>query len=298
MAREVQRPGARALGRPYLRQRADARAPVAPVARLSRHLGPRAVSVALGGWAELAGGAAADAGMVPGVRVPDGTVGAKLRLEPAHAFAAVAHRRRPATARAGWPERGPRFIPGRAATQGGPAEAAVVDGSAPSAPAARPPAWAAQRRPHSLALPRRLTTGTALAGDDLHVERALAGSGPEAQFHRSRPPSGGRLRAPRQRARPLGLGGTVRVPWGRPAAHGGRRPRRRAIRAPSVVARRPGMGPGLHLRLRGSRPWRVSRPRLAGRRRPWPHGSVARAAHAPAVHGCHGDDHAGPETTP
>src|SRR5438552_19099955 len=87
--------------------------------------------------------------MVPGVRVPDGTVGAQLRLEPAHAFAAVAHRRRPATARAGWPERGPRFIPGRAATQGGPAEAAVIDGSAPSAPAARPSAWAAQRRPRS-----------------------------------------------------------------------------------------------------------------------------------------------------
>src|SRR6266571_5277711 len=112
--------------------------------------------------------------MAPGVRAPDGTVGAKLRLEPARAFAAVAHRGRPA-------------------------EAAVVDGSAPSAPAARPPARAAQRRPHSLALPRRLTTSAALAGDDLHVERALAGSGPEAQFHRSRPPDGGRLRAPRRR---------------------------------------------------------------------------------------------------
>src|SRR5437762_1762332 len=58
------------------------------------------------------------------------------------------------------------------------------------------------------------------------------------------------------------------------------------------------MGPGLHRRLRGSRPWRVSPPRLAGRRRPWPHGSVARAAHAPAVHGCHGDDRSGLETTP
>src|SRR5437773_2096753 len=236
--------------------------------------------------------------MVLGVRAPDGTVGAELRLEPACAFAAVAHRRRPATAGAGWPERGPRFIPGRAATRGGPAKAAVVDGGAPSGSASRPPARAAQRGPHSLALPRRFTTSTALVRDDLHVERALAGSGPAAQFHRSRPPSGGRLRAPRQRARPLGLGGTVRVPWGRPAAHGGRRPRRRAIRAPSVVARRPGVGPGLHRRIRGSRPWRVLRPRLAGRRRPWPHGSVARTAHAPAVHGCHGDDRPGLETTP
>src|SRR5438128_1124506 len=127
--------------------------------------------------------------MAPGVRAPDGTVGAELRLEPAHAFAAVAHRRRPATAGAGLLERSPRFIPGRAATQGSPAEAAVV-------------------------------------------------------------------------------------------------------------ARHPGMGPDPHRRLRGSRPRRVLRPRLAGRRRPWPYSSAARAAHASTVHGCHGDDHAGPETTP
>src|SRR2546428_13794371 len=105
--------------------------------------------------------------MAPGVRAPDGTVGAKLRLEPAHAFAAVAHRRRPATSGAGWPERGPRFIPGRAATQGGPAEAAVADSSAPSGSAARPPARAAQRRAHSPAPPPHLTNRNALAPDDL-----------------------------------------------------------------------------------------------------------------------------------
>src|SRR5438874_7213372 len=138
--------------------------------------------------------------MALGVRAPDGTVGAELLLEPAHAFAAVAHRRRPATAGAGLPERSPRFIPGRAAQQGGPAEAAVVDSSAASGSAARPTAWAAQRGTHSLALPRRLTTRTALGRDDFHVERALAGSGPAARFHRNRPPSGGRLRAPRRRA--------------------------------------------------------------------------------------------------
>src|SRR5205823_970003 len=115
--------------------------------------------------------------MALGVRAPDGTVGAKLLLEPAHAFAAVAHRRRPATAGAGLPERSPRFIPGRTAQQGGPAEAAAVDCSAPSGSAARPTAWAAQRGPDSLALPRRLTTSTALVRDELHVERALAGSG-------------------------------------------------------------------------------------------------------------------------
>src|SRR3989454_7288813 len=99
--------------------------------------------------------------MAPGVRAPDGTVGAKLRLEAAHAFAAVAHRRRRATGGAGWPERGPRFIPGRAATQGGPAEAAVADSSASSGLAARPTAWAAQRGPHSPALPRHPKTSTA-----------------------------------------------------------------------------------------------------------------------------------------
>src|SRR5438046_10405818 len=115
--------------------------------------------------------------MALGVRAPDGAVGAKLRLEPAHAFAAVAHRRRPATAGAGLPERSPRFIPGRAAQQGGPAEAAVVDGSAPSGSATRPTAWAAQRGPHSLALPRRPTHSTALVRDDLHLDRARGGSG-------------------------------------------------------------------------------------------------------------------------
>src|SRR5438552_7195688 len=236
--------------------------------------------------------------MAPGVRAPDGTVGAKLGLEPAHAFAAVAHRRRPATAGAGWPERGPRFIPGLAAQQSGPAEAAVADGSAPSGSASRPPARAAQRGPHSLALPRRFTTSTALARDDLHVERALAGSGPAAQFDRSRPPDGGRLCAPRRRARPLGPGGAVRVLWCRTVAHGGRRPRRRAIRAPSLVARLPGMEPDRHRRLCGARPWRASRPRLAGRRSPWPWRPSARAAHARAEHGRHGDDHPRPETTP
>src|SRR5207245_11352421 len=76
------------------------------------------------------------------------------------------------------------------------------------------------------------------------------------------------------------------------------RPRRRAIRAPSVVARRPGMEPDPHRRLCGSRPWRASRPRLAGRRSPWPRRPAARAAHARAEHGRHGDDHPRPETTP
>src|SRR5437762_215096 len=43
------------------------------------------------------------------------------------------------------------------------------------------------------------------------------------------------------------------------------------------------MEPDPHRRLRGSRPWRVSRPRLAGRRSPWPRRPAARATHSPAV---------------
>src|SRR2546422_4478555 len=96
--------------------------------------------------------------MAPGVRAPDGTVGAKLRLEPAHAFAAVAHWRRPATSGAGWPERGPRFIPGRAATQGGPAEAAGAHRNAPSGSAGPPTARAAPKRPPFPAPARPLQT--------------------------------------------------------------------------------------------------------------------------------------------
>src|SRR2546423_12704018 len=96
--------------------------------------------------------------MAPGVRAPDGTVGAELRLEPAHALAAVAHRRRPATAGAGWSERGPRFIPGRAATQGGPAEAAVFCGRGPSWSAARPPPPGGPKRAPPPAPPPRPPT--------------------------------------------------------------------------------------------------------------------------------------------
>src|SRR2546430_67754 len=205
--------------------------------------------------------------MAPGVRDPDRTVGLRLFLEPAHASVAVAHRRRPDAADTGLPERGPRFIPGRAAPQGGPAEAAVVDGSAPSAPAPPTPARAAQRGSHSLALPRHLTTSAALARDDLYVERAVARPGPTAQLIRSHPPGGGLLCAPRRRARPLGLGGAVWVLRGRSSAFRGRRPQRRTIGAAAAVARRPGVGPGPHRRLRVARPWRASRPRLASRRR-------------------------------
>src|SRR2546425_9786701 len=121
--------------------------------------------------------------MAPGVRAPDGAVGAKLHLEPAHAFAAVAHRRRPVTAGAGLLERGPRFIPGRAVPQGGPAEAAVFYSRAPSASAAPPPARAAPKGAHPPAPPPPPTPRTPLAPNHPPLERAVAGSGPPAPLH-------------------------------------------------------------------------------------------------------------------
>src|SRR2546426_6677218 len=103
--------------------------------------------------------------MVSDDRDPDGTGRVERRLEPAQALAAAARERRPAAAGAGLPERVPRLVPRRAAQRGGEARTADGDGSAPSAPAARPPKGAAQRGPHTLARPRHATTGAALAQD-------------------------------------------------------------------------------------------------------------------------------------
>src|SRR5205807_9431358 len=65
VAREVQRAGPRALGGPYLRQRADARPRVAPSARVPRRVGRRAVSVAVRARAQPARLAPAAAGVAP-----------------------------------------------------------------------------------------------------------------------------------------------------------------------------------------------------------------------------------------
>src|SRR5439155_17940682 len=112
------------------------RAPLAPGARLSRHLGRRAVSVSLRARPEPARFAAPDAGMVSGDRDPDGTVDGGPGLEPAHVPATATRRRRPAAAGAGLPQRGPCVVQRCAAPQFGPAEAAVAHSSAPPAPAA------------------------------------------------------------------------------------------------------------------------------------------------------------------
>src|SRR5439155_13675372 len=163
VAQEIQWLRARALGRPYLRQRAGPRAPVAPSARLSRHLGRRAVPVPVRARPEPARGAAADAGMVSPDRDPGGAVNGEPGLEPAPAPAAAARRRRPAVVGAGLPERGPRFFQRGAAPQFGPAEASVVDGGALPAPATGAPAWPARVRSDALAEAGRAWAGVALA---------------------------------------------------------------------------------------------------------------------------------------
>src|SRR5207244_7530080 len=76
-AREVERGGRRALGGPYLRQRADARPRMAPSARVPRRVGRRAVSVAVRARAQPARLAPADAGVAP----DDGDTGGNRRLE-------------------------------------------------------------------------------------------------------------------------------------------------------------------------------------------------------------------------
>src|SRR2546429_9616862 len=63
VAREVQRPGAPALGGPDLRQRADPRARLAPAARVPRCVGPRPLPLAVPTRAQPAPIASANAGI-------------------------------------------------------------------------------------------------------------------------------------------------------------------------------------------------------------------------------------------
>src|SRR5947208_12747984 len=80
VAREVQRPRARALDRSHLWQRPDRCTPVAPGARLPRHLGRRALSVPLRPRPEPARLAPTDAGRLPDHRPPARIVGGELLL--------------------------------------------------------------------------------------------------------------------------------------------------------------------------------------------------------------------------
>src|SRR5438552_12493183 len=123
VAREVQRPRARALDRSHLWQRPDRCTPVAPGARLPRHLGRRALSVPLRARPEPARLAATDAGMVSDDRHPAGIVGVELRLEPNQALAARAGHRGPAATDAGLRECLARVLPGYAEPPWGPAGA-------------------------------------------------------------------------------------------------------------------------------------------------------------------------------
>ena len=170
VAREIQRLGPHPLGRPHLRERAHPRARLAPGAHLPRCLGRCGVSVALPARAEPPRLAVADARVVSDDRDPGRAGSFEHPLEPAEARPPVVARRRAAAHRSSLSERGPRCIPERAGPRRGRADAAAVDGGAPSAPAARPPARAARRGPHALAPPRHAATGTALARDDLDLE--------------------------------------------------------------------------------------------------------------------------------
>src|SRR2546425_216431 len=138
--------------------------------------------------------------MVSGDRDPDGTVDVEPGLEPAHVPATAAHRRRPAAAGAGLPQRGPCVVQRRAAPQCGSAEAARAHSSAPPAPAAGAPAWPAAVRPGALAAGVAGARG-AVAEDGRPLERALAGSRPETPAARSGP-QGRRRRPHRPDGRP------------------------------------------------------------------------------------------------
>src|SRR5436309_4243800 len=296
VAREIQRLGPHPLGRPHLRERAHPRARLAPGAHLPRCLGRRGVSVPLPARAEPPRLAVADARVASDDCDPGRAGSVEHPLEPAEARRPVVAGRHAAAHRSRLSERVPRFIP--PSPRRGRADAAAVDGGAPSAPAARPPARAARRGPHALAPTWRAATGTALARDDVGLERALAGSGGAAQIDRSHPPGAGRLRPARQRARPLGPGDAGRVFRGRPAAHDGGRARQRASARPApLVARRPAARTRPRARLLVGRPRSGVRPCLAGRRGSRPRRPAPRPAHTPAVHGLHGNDHRGPETT-
>src|SRR5437660_345999 len=290
VAREVQRAGPRALGGPYLRQRADARPRMAPSARVPRRVGRRAVSVAVRARAQPARLAPADAGVAP----DDGDPGGNRRLErgleavPARATTAVVCRR--SAHRAGLAERGSRPLRGRAGALVGPAAASAPDRRAALDAAPRPPARAAQRRPNAVATARHATAGAALAGHRVHLERAVAGAGATAPRHGSGPASGRRERAARRATRTLGSRGPGRVLRRRPLADGRRSAcRREAAHSPAVVAGRARAGPAPDALLRWARARCGARPRLGRRRSPRTRRPAVRLAHPGAMRRC--DDH-------
>src|SRR5947199_192808 len=190
VAREIQRPGARALGRPHLWRRADVHARVASPAGLSRRLGRRAVSVALPTQLQSVGFAPPDAGMASHDGEPRGDRGAERRLEAVHARGAAVGSRHRAAGRAGVAQRAPRQISRPPRRLGGPAAAPAAHGRAPPGPAARSAAGPPQRGPHTLAAAWHAAANAALARHDLHLDRALAGPGPAVAHNGGGPPGG------------------------------------------------------------------------------------------------------------
>src|SRR5881296_3809667 len=294
VAREIQRPGARALGRPHLWRRADVHARVASPAGLSRRLGRRAVSVALPTQLQSVGFAPADAGMASHDGEPRGDRGAERRLEAVHARGAAVGSRHRAAGRAGVAQRAPRQISRPPRRLGGPAAAPAAHGRAPPGPAARSAAGPPQRGPHTLAAAWHAAANAALARHDLHLDRALAGPGPAVAHNGGGPPGGRRVRATWRPAHSLGSRGPGRLVRRRPAAHGsgGARWREAADSAP-LVARPAAAGTAADALLRRAHARGGARSRLGSRcgrraRRP-----AVRMAHPGANHGCHGHDPGG-----
>src|SRR6266550_5066719 len=142
MAREIQRPGPRALGGSHVRLRPHAPPRLAPTPYLPWRVGRRTIPIALRARAEPARLLAADAR----VASDDGDAGGDGRLErrlPTVETGAAALRWRACPAACtGVCERGPRALPGSAARRA-PARAAALDGRTPppatTGPTPRPP---------------------------------------------------------------------------------------------------------------------------------------------------------------
>src|SRR5213595_660359 len=294
VAREIQRPGARALGRPHLWRRADVHARVASPAGLSRRLGRRAVSVALPTQLQSVGFAPPDAGMASHDGEPRGDRGAERRLEAVHARGAAVGSRHRAAGRAGVAQRAPRQISRPPRRLGGPAAAPAAHGRAPPGPAARSAAGPPQRGPHTLAAAWHAAANAALARHDLHLDRALAGAGAAIAHDGGGTPGGRRVRAARGPAHSLGSRGPGRLVRRRPAAHGsGGARRREAADSAPLVARPAAAGTAADALLRRAHARGGARSRLGSRggrraRRP-----AVRVAHPGANHRCHGHDPGG-----
>src|SRR5881396_2548700 len=200
MAREIQRPGARALGGSHVRLRPHAPTRLAPTPYLPWRVGRRTVPIALRTRAEPARLLAADARVASDDGDPGGDGRLERRLPAVEAGTAALRWRAVPADCTGVCERGPRAIPDSAA-RCAPARAATLDGRTPppatASPAPRPRGGGAD----ALAAARAPGPRAALAGDGVDLERALGAARRAPSRARSTAARGPRLRAPRRSAR-------------------------------------------------------------------------------------------------